>query len=584
MSAQNNASTGGNNVTRTCTMDPFNSLPPEIRLKVLFSITSKFSLSSIIQASPTMLRQYQTQRNKIRLNIISLDLDEEMVQDALAIIQFPRERGTQQHQLLRVRDHLKRWVDKNFVSPLTTQDDYLFENLDDLHNMLLHFIQDYCSKATAPYMPREYICLQGVQSPSPTTQLHFRGQPITSSFNPDSLTTMELKRFLRAFLLYELNCKVAKFLGTSSNPGSPLNNLPKRAIHPSEDEAIHCVHTYVRSLYGACIAQRHDGFLPSGPDGSAFEAGLAFPDSFCFDPDLYTGDRGLRGNHHGDVTSHLAKLGLKTITQLTRYRFGYSLENDEFDEEFGKVMKSLPHRMGPYQHVVTRIESSDVAGSPMYGHLSTPLSQSNKIQVQIYQQRAWVFFDNNRLYPPATHQRPCFPTQDFLFQESDRLIPLDGGLCQYSELTRGELRSQKWQDEYATTKRQLAYEDEIRELREENCILRSERKQANSGDPELSVPALEDPTVLREEAKRLTEQHIACDLATVAKYVRYTPPGTYIYCRQPPRCVIIPASFDLFGDKTPAEIELFLDLYLGVEKKKETLHQEEPIDFCFGIY
>ncbi|KAF5600405.1 hypothetical protein FPANT_2420 [Fusarium pseudoanthophilum] len=565
-------------------MDPFNSLPPEIRLKILFSITSKFSLASITRASPTMLRQYQTQRNKIRLNIISIDLDEEMVQDALAIIQFPRERGVQEHKLLHVRDHLKRWVDKNFVSPLTTQDDYLFEHLDDLHSMLLHFIQDYCSKATASYMPREYICLQGVQSPSPTTQLYFRGQPITTSFNPDSLTPMELKRFLRAFLLYELNCKVAEFLGTSPNPGSPLNNLPKRAIHPSEDDAIHCVHTYVRSLYGACIAQRDDGFLPSGPDGSEFEVGLAFPDSFCFDPDLYTGDRGLRGNHHGDVTSHLAKSGLETITQFTRYRFRTSWDNHEFNQELDSVMKSLSRRMGPYQHVVTRVEPSDDACSPMYDRLSDHITRSNTIQLRIYQQRAWVFFDNNRLYPPATHSRPRFPTQDFLFREADRLIRVNGVLEEYSELTRGKLRSQKWQDEYATRKRELAYKDEIRQLREENTILRSDRQQTNSGNPQLSVPAFEDPTVLREEAKRLIDQHIVCDLATVAKYLRYTPPWTYIYCRQPPRCVHIPASFNVFGNKTVAEIELFLDTYLGLQKEKGRLDREEPIDFCFGIW
>ncbi|KAF5585763.1 uncharacterized protein FSUBG_12352 [Fusarium subglutinans] len=123
-------------------MDPFNSLPPEIRLKILFSITSKFSLNSIIRASPTMLQQYQIQR-----------------------IKFPRPLHVQAQNLLLVRDHLQRWQDKTFASPLAKHDDYLFQQLDSLHNMLLHFIQDYCSKATAPYMPREYICLPTFEDP-----------------------------------------------------------------------------------------------------------------------------------------------------------------------------------------------------------------------------------------------------------------------------------------------------------------------------------------------------------------------------------------------------------------------------------
>ncbi|KAG5783931.1 hypothetical protein H9Q73_002431 [Fusarium xylarioides] len=286
-------------------MDPFNSLPPEVRLQVLISLPSKFSLSSIIRASPTMLQQYLERRTHIRQSLIANDLDEEMMQDALAIIQFLPTRGVPSINIRVVRRHLQH----------------------KLHSMLLYFIQDYCSKALSSYMPQEYLCLQGVQLPSPTAELVFRLIPITASFNPDNLTKMELERFLKAFLLYELNCKVAKILGTSPNPANPSNNLPRRSIKPSENEAIHCVHTYVRSLYGACIAQREDGFLPSGPDGSEFEAPLVFPDNFCFDPDIYTGDRGLRGNYHGDATSHLAKLGLETIAGFTGYGFRLSGEN-----------------------------------------------------------------------------------------------------------------------------------------------------------------------------------------------------------------------------------------------------------------
>ncbi|KAG4277207.1 hypothetical protein FPRO04_07504 [Fusarium proliferatum] len=568
-------------------MDPFNSLPPEIRLKILLLITSKFSISSIIRASPTMLQQYLERRKHIRKNLIAADFDEEMMQDALAIILFPTERGTQAYRLQLVRDHLKRWLDKDLASPLTNQNDYLFQLLDDLHSMLLHFIQDYCSKATASYMPREYICLPGVHSPSPKAQLYFRREPVTSSFNPDSLTTSELKRFLRAFLLYQLNCKVNKSLGTSPNPNNPLNNLPKRAIHPSEDEAIRCVHTYVRSLYGACIAQRDDGFLPSSPDGSAFEAALVFPDNFCFDPDLYTGDRGLRGNYHDDVTSHLAKLGLDQIAKFTRYRFGVSSDNTSFDQEFDKVFKSLSYRMGPYQHVITRVEASEGSSSPTYERLSARLSQSNTIQVQICQHRAWVFFDNCRLYPPGTPARPRFPTESFLSREADRKIRLDDSLRPYSELMRSERRSQKWQDEYATRKRRQADQDQILELRQQYSALKGKYDsfcETVSGNPESSVPVFEDPEVLREELKRMIEESTPCDLATVVKYVRYAPPHTYIVCRQSPRFIDIPVDLERFEGKTMTQIEHLIRGYLWCQEEDESFVPNEQMDFCFAIW
>ncbi|EXL47950.1 hypothetical protein FOCG_10456 [Fusarium oxysporum f. sp. radicis-lycopersici 26381] len=356
----------------------------------------------------------------------------------------------------------------------------------------------------------------------------------------------------------------------------------------ASDEAIHCVHTYVRSLYGACIAQRGDGFLPSGPDGSSLEAGLVFPDNFYFDPDIYTRDAGLHGTYNGAATSHLAKLGLKTIAKLALYRFGSRLKDDSlFSQALDNLSTSGSYRMGPYKHVVTRIGAPDDAGSPMYDRLSARLSRSDTTQLQIYQQRAWVFFDNTRLYPPRNASRPCFPTQNFLSQEADRLVNHRGGLVESSELIRSRTRSQKWQDDYATKQMLRANTDKIRELQLDNLALRKINdylRQTIAESPELSVPAFEDPTVLREEARRLAEEQEACNLATVAKYARYVPPYACIVCRQPPQAIDLPADSEIFEDKTPAEIELVLSGYLWAKKEDGTLDPEEPIDFCFAFW
>ncbi|KAM5364512.1 hypothetical protein ACJA88_012950 [Fusarium oxysporum] len=243
--------------------------------------------------------------------------------------------------------------------------------------------------------------------------------------------------------------------------------------------------------------------------------------------------------------------------------------------------------MGPYKHVVTRIGAPDDAGSPMYDRLSARLSRSDTTQLQIYQQRAWVFFDNTRLYPPRNASRPCFPTQNFLSQEADRLVNHRGGLVESSELIRSRTRSQKWQDDYATKQMLRANTDKIRELQLDNLALRKINdylRQTIAESPELSVPAFEDPTVLREEARRLAEEQEACNLATVAKYARYVPPYACIVCRQPPQAIDLPADSEIFEDKTPAEIELVLSGYLWAKKEDGILDPEEPIDFCFAFW
>lgn len=66
-----------------------------------------------------------------------------------------------------IRLSLQYWLDKDLVSPQTT----LMTFCSNEFSMLLYFLQDYCSKALSSYMPREYICLQGLQAPSSTSRL-----------------------------------------------------------------------------------------------------------------------------------------------------------------------------------------------------------------------------------------------------------------------------------------------------------------------------------------------------------------------------------------------------------------------------
>ncbi|KAI1172022.1 hypothetical protein F4777DRAFT_582307 [Nemania sp. FL0916] len=72
-------------------MDPFQKLPPELRLEILISTESKCSAVQLIRASPTMLRQYMAFKASIDSKLFHIDdeLDNSMLNNAIAIIRYP---------------------------------------------------------------------------------------------------------------------------------------------------------------------------------------------------------------------------------------------------------------------------------------------------------------------------------------------------------------------------------------------------------------------------------------------------------------------------------------------------------------
>ncbi|KAK7994660.1 hypothetical protein PG990_013433 [Apiospora arundinis] len=214
-------------------MDPFQNPPAELRVMILAHIRSK----RIIQASPTMLRQYMESKISIASKWLASDLDEEMVQDAMAIIHFPSPHsashfssrgryalidwtGKKMSSSIRLpslhidshfsnRDHhvLIDWVAKRLPNPLRSpfrlQDNQLIiQKLEKLHGRLLLLIEDYITKATAPYPPREYTCLPALSQTQ--TWLTFQGQPVSPRFDASELTGPERTRLLKAFLRHHL--------------------------------------------------------------------------------------------------------------------------------------------------------------------------------------------------------------------------------------------------------------------------------------------------------------------------------------------------------------------------------------------
>lgn len=164
----------------------------------------------------------------------------------------------------------------------------MLKSLDGLYNQLSAYMEDYITKATAIYSPRAYLALPGL-SPK-RSEPQFRNKSIgLKLLKLVDLSDLERKRLLRAFLRYELICKVYH-----PRQGTPaeLDTIDQQSIRANfrlqggEYEAIKCVYGYVGDLYGAVFAHHADAWLPSIPkvpctksSNTVSRSDLLFPDN-----------------------------------------------------------------------------------------------------------------------------------------------------------------------------------------------------------------------------------------------------------------------------------------------------------------
>lgn len=122
-------------------MDPFNKLPPEIRLQIFIRLRtrSKISILRFVQASPTMLQQYITSKLYIIKLSLATDIDDDMIQDAMRIILFP----VWNINILPLEpggNMSPSWLAQQLSNSFKKRG--LLENIDKLHSRLLLFIED----------------------------------------------------------------------------------------------------------------------------------------------------------------------------------------------------------------------------------------------------------------------------------------------------------------------------------------------------------------------------------------------------------------------------------------------------------
>ncbi|KAI1108295.1 hypothetical protein F5Y14DRAFT_93988 [Nemania sp. NC0429] len=448
-------------------MDPFNSIPPELRLEVIISTGSQRSIWQLVQASPTMFRQYMAHKEYIhwKLLVTNADLDDDIIQDAMAIILFPprfidtRPNSWHPHsEHWRSSPHYEHWLswsNRRFTNPLQIKQPLDRENLslikqiDKLHSRVLVFIEDYLTKATAACPSREYLCLPHSHAGG---QLTFKDRVVCASLDVTQCNAAERRRFLKAFLRYEIICKFRYFSGDHSlRWRQELGKMSYQCLDESESEAVYCVEIYLDSLYRAVVAQCGDSDLPESSKAVCASQAPDFKDYSdseprpkvaiehlwsseelrrwermslntdelcrwltCFGFDLATAvvrlsTAGSRGRVIvGKWLQDLAKRGPNR--GFNRTEFGMETISAIFGGPF-TTFDARPYRGGPglHQMLYTRA-AAETAGIKDF---RSRINFENKIY-NLYRSRAWAFFDDARLFK-SQGEGPHFPAADVIF-------------------------------------------------------------------------------------------------------------------------------------------------------------------------
>ncbi|TQN64092.1 hypothetical protein CSHISOI_11354, partial [Colletotrichum shisoi] len=305
----------------------------------------------------------------------------------------------------------------------------------------------FCYVTTAVFPPREYVCLSSQKEP----QLRFKGQAVSSRFNAANLTGLERKRLLRAFLRYELN----------SLMDEDIQDLFQEALYQHSGQkfrlwdlqAILCVGTYLKTLYGAMFAQGSDSWLPEVIPGStsSHPPGLLYPDILYVEPSAYASDMGCKRSYLAHL---LSDYGFGLVTVLLRSARAGQSGRDRLKKWF----RNAPTRNGSRwtdSHYFKRghdslgaVKEDSQNGPGMYRVLHSRIIPNYYTITATYQQRAWVFFDDDRFYPsPSPDSKPHFPTEDEALDERFQNTKKDEDWWDYPWQARARHRSQKWHNE-----------------------------------------------------------------------------------------------------------------------------------------
>lgn len=455
------------------------SRPPSLVLtNVLGQIQSDRDLLNLIGASPELLRVYiQYQHVVMRhqlANILDLDIDGTMLQEAQLIIHFPSTDGPIV-SFSAIPECLDTWDAQNFPNPLMQHSNP--ESITRLYrffNRLVVFIEDYLSKSLDPFPARACMTIPTIGFIVPTAQ--FKGQG--TDIQPIAFSSMEKsirRRLLQAFIRFELRCKVYHprvwwFHLERSAYADMIDRLNEK-LSLNDCEELCCVFEYLKGLNGAIFAHcRQDSWFPERsvskaavPDNrannekrkflSAKECGLLFPGDLYFnmESEAFSGvlDCESLPCLGLDVLSAILRCPELTNTKGRRIRHWVSeLANQPdsswiLDEHFTQHRDLYPsstkiHEWNWWMESLNYERHSNRDTIPTRPEID--IDQQNLqlrlqiLQSAIYRQRAWIFFT-------GSSNQPCLPSRDHLAAQQELI-----GDVLSLEHHRESRRFQKWLD------------------------------------------------------------------------------------------------------------------------------------------
>ncbi|KAF5559776.1 hypothetical protein FPHYL_6957 [Fusarium phyllophilum] len=221
-------------------------------------------------ATESVLSQTEstTADSKIMQDQIKADFDEEMLQDAMAILKLQDLIVLIKQDQARLKDIpilVDKWATQELTDTLSAlENQSTVDGIYKLHQLLLSLIIDYLNKATSDFLPRAYRGFPMVDSALTYTE-HPRPE---GGVDLDLVGRSGRKLLFWAFLRHELMSKFRLYVAIIDRcyrPPIVLSRRGGRKFLPWEDEAIRCVHTYIQTLYTAFFSEWSGAEVPYPP-------------------------------------------------------------------------------------------------------------------------------------------------------------------------------------------------------------------------------------------------------------------------------------------------------------------------------
>ncbi|KAF5569485.1 hypothetical protein FPHYL_2013 [Fusarium phyllophilum] len=185
-----------------------------------------------------MFSQYKASKTTIRrhyvVNLLTGDGHEDLLQDALGLLHLELSDKRPDNHVMKYT--IRQWNSKTLPNPFEEKDQATISKLYKLFSSMNMFVEDYISKATSSNPPQAYLCLPQIDDPN--RGLYYKDH----SFSPrhvtlDDLTSSECHSLIRAFIKYDMFCKIQAAKVALPTDDNEYSAISKKAF----DELTNCL-------------------------------------------------------------------------------------------------------------------------------------------------------------------------------------------------------------------------------------------------------------------------------------------------------------------------------------------------------